>query len=88
MDATGKLTKLAQRQGQLAARRLDQFLRETRVIVDLALDEAQLQRDRDHPLLSAVVQVALDPPPLRITGRDDALTRGLQLDQPRVRHRL
>ena len=34
-----------------------------------------MERDRHEPLLGAVVQVALDPPPLGIAGRDDARAR-------------
>ena len=46
------------------------------------LDQAQLHRERDEPLLRAVVQVALEAPPLRVAGGDDALARRLQLGQP------
>ncbi len=38
----------------------------------------------DQPLLRAVVQVALEPPALRVTGGDDPLARGLQLGEPRL----
>ena len=37
------------------------------------LDQPELQGQCDQPLLSAVVQVALEPPPLGVAGRDDPL---------------
>ena len=49
---------------------------------DAALDHPQLERDGDEPLLRAVVEVALEPPPLRVAGGDDALARGAQLREP------
>ncbi len=56
-----------------------------RVVADAVLQQPQLQRDPDEPLLRAVVQVALQPPALGVAGRDDPLARRLQLDQPRLR---
>ena len=70
--------------GELAARRRDELLRRRRVAADVGLDQPQLQRERDEPLLRAVVQVALEPPALGVAGRDDALARGLQLGEPRL----
>ena len=68
-----------------AARELAQLLRATRASSSLArrasssavdgssrirfCEEPQLQRDRDEPLLRAVVQVALEPPALGVAGR-------------------
>jgi hypothetical protein len=43
------------------------------------LRRAQLQRQRDQPLLGAVVQVALDAAPGLVGGGDDAGARGRQL---------
>ena len=37
------------------------------------------ERERDQPLLRAVVEVALEPPPLVVAGRDDPRARGAQL---------
>ena len=42
-----------------------------------ALGGAQLQRERDEPLLRAVVEVPLDPAPLGVAGRDDPRPRPL-----------
>jgi hypothetical protein len=41
--------------------------------VDLALDHPQLQRHGHEPLLRPVVEVALEPPPFCVPGRDEAL---------------
>ena len=46
---------------------------------DGRLRRAQLQRERDEPLLGAVVQVALDAAPRLVGGGDDARARRLQL---------
>ena len=60
----------------------DELLRQRRVGADAALDHPQLERDGDEPLLRAVVEVALQPPPFRVAGGDDALARGAQLREP------
>ena len=83
VEAPSQLAELAQREGELVAARRHELLRR-RVGADVALQQAQLQRDRDEALLGAVVEVALEPPPLGVAGRDDALPRGLQLDHPRA----
>ena len=49
------------------------------------LQQPQLERERDEPLLGAVVEVALEPPALGVARRDDPLARGLQLGEPRRR---
>ena len=84
MDAAGELAQLRERVRELVARGRHELLR-GRVVADPVLEQPELQRDPDEPLLGAVVQVALEPPPLRVAGRDDPLARGLQLDQPRLR---
>ena len=43
------------------------------------LRSAYLERKREELLLSAVVQIALDPPPGRIGGGDDPRARGFEL---------
>jgi hypothetical protein len=40
--------------------------------VDLRLDLAQLQRQRNEPLLCAIVEVASEAAPLRVLDLDDA----------------
>ena len=48
----------------------------------LGLQQPQRHRDRDQPLLGAVVQVALDPAALGVGGVDQPRARRLELDQP------
>ena len=50
-----------------------------RIVADAVAEQAELQGDADEPLLRAVVQVALEPPPLVVAGGDDPLARVLQL---------
>ena len=73
MDAAGELTQLLERLRQLVAGGRDECLGRRRVAADVGLDQAELQREGDQPLLGAVVQVALEPPPFRVAGRDDPL---------------
>ena len=49
----------------------------------LLLEQAQLEREGDQPLLGAVVQVALQSLPLLLSGLDDPRTRSPQLLQAR-----
>ena len=48
-------------------------------LVEPRLGEPERQRERDEPLLRAVVQVALEPPALGVARLDDARTRAAQL---------
>ena len=55
-----------------------------RIGVELAPRHAELQRERDEPLLSAVVQVALQPAPLAHRHLDEPGPRRLELLDPRA----
>ena len=79
MDAASEGTHLPHRAGQLLDRRTDggveagapravPLLR----VLGAGQRQSELQGDGDQSLLGAVVQVALDPPPLGVRGRDDA----------------
>ena len=46
---------------------------------ELRLGEPERERQRDEPLLRAVVQVALEPPPLRVGRLDETRARPAQL---------
>jgi hypothetical protein len=46
---------------------------------DLRLGETDRQHERHQPLLGAVVEVSLDPPPRGVAGLDDATARGREL---------
>ena len=73
VEAARELAQLPERQGQLSARGRHQLLGRRRVAADVGLDQPQLQGEGDQPLLRAVVQVALEPAPLGVAGRDQAL---------------
>ena len=45
------------------------------------MDEAKVQEQCDEPLLSAVMEIALDFPPFDIARVDDACSRGSDLGQ-------
>ena len=64
---------------ELAAGRLEQPPGGRRVERELALGEAELQRERDEPLLGAVVQVALEPAALEHRDVDEPRARALEL---------
>ncbi len=60
----------------------EQLLGRVGVLAQLALGQAHGQRERDEPLLGAVVQVALEPAALGGPGLDDPGARGAQLLDP------
>ena len=73
VDAARQLPELLERVGQLVARGRRELLRLGGIAPDVGAEHPQLERERDEPLLGAVVQVALEPAPLGVAGRDDAL---------------
>ena len=50
----------------------------------MLLEQAELERERDQPLLGAVVEVALEPLALLLSGLDHAPARAPQLLEPRL----
>ena len=62
----------------------EQLLGRERVLVQLGAREPDVQRHRDQPLLGAVVQVALEPPPLLEPDLEHALARAAQLGDLRA----
>ena len=77
MDAAGELAQLVERELQLGAAGLERGHRGRR---GGRGRDPERERERDEPLLRAVVQVALDPA-ARLVGRlDDAHARRLELD--------
>ena len=82
MKAARDLAELLERRRDLAPRDCEALLR-VRVAVELLLEQAQLERERDQPLLCAVVQVALQPLALALAGLDDPRARPAQLLEPR-----
>ena len=80
MDAARELAQLGERGGQLALGRGHELLGGGGVAAaDAALGELELERERDEALLGAVVEVALEPPALRVARRDQPLARRAQL---------
>jgi hypothetical protein len=72
VNAVGDLSQLFEDAGQLLGhmRQLAFELPELRR--HRPLQRTQLEPERDEPLLGAVVQITLDPPPRLIGGGDDA----------------
>ena len=66
----------------LDVRLVDEFPGGVDVIGELRLGPAELHRQRDQPLLRAVVQVTLDPPPLRLGRVHHPLAADLELGHP------
>ena len=71
-------------QRELVARAGHERLGRCRVAADVGADQPQLHGERDEPLLRAVVQVALQPPPLGVAGGDDAAGATPAPRQPRL----
>jgi hypothetical protein len=55
---------------------------------ELGAGKTQREREADQPLLGTVVQVALQPPALGVTGGDDPRAGGTQVLQLRRQFRL
>ena len=68
MDAARELAQLAQRGGSSSRARSSRRAADVGVALQLALGQAELERQGDEPLLGAVVQVALEAAALE--GRD------------------
>ena len=79
MDPAGQLAQLVEALGELVLRLREQLAGGGRVLAQRRLDQAQVERDGDQPLLRAVVQVALQPPALGVAGLDDARAGGGEL---------
>ena len=79
MDAARELAQLVERGGELLACGFEHGVGGGRIGVELALGEAERERERDEPLLRAVVEVALEPAPGLVARLDDAGARRAQL---------
>ena len=79
MEPARELAQLLEPGVELAGGVLHQLGRLLPVLVELCLRDAEQQRRRDEPLLGAVVEVALEPPPLLVAGPDDPGSRRLQI---------
>ena len=82
MDAAREVAQLLQGEVRLLAGPAHQLDRARVTGLHALLRHPEVQRERHQPLLRAVVQVALDPPPLRVGGGDDPRARVLELGDP------
>ena len=78
MDSPGELPQLLERLLELPMRGLE-LAGSLGVTVQPRTKQPEPQRERDEPLLGAVVEVALESPARRVAGIDDARTRGAKL---------
>src|SRR3954467_12337474 len=83
MEAARDGAKLVERDSDLVSRLIET---RARVLIagDLLLEQAELERERDQPLLGTVVQVALQSLPLPLSCLDHASAGSLQLLQMRL----
>jgi len=72
VQAARDLAQLGERRRQLVAGARERCVRLLRVLVDQPVGDPDPDGERDEPLLGAVVEVALEPPPLGVAGGDDA----------------
>ena len=79
MDPPSQVAQLGQRQAGLVTGVLDQLDGLGVARLGATFGHAQRQGQRHEALLRAVVEVALDAPPLGVTGGDDARARVLEV---------
>jgi hypothetical protein len=79
VDAAGQLAQLGGGLRELLAEAVEERAGRLRVLGQPRAGHAHVERERDEPLLRAVVQVALDLAPRVVGGLDDARARGLEL---------
>src|SRR5262249_57551658 len=72
MEAAGELSYLLEDRLDLPRHPLEPLVGAPQFGRDRRLQGLKVEAERDQPLLGAVVQVALDPPPRLVAGRDDA----------------
>jgi hypothetical protein len=71
VDPAGELAQLLERTRELLLRGGDHLARPVGGLADLVLGDPKGEAERDEALLGAVVQVALQPPPLLHAGLHD-----------------
>jgi hypothetical protein len=70
VEPASDLAKLVERRGHLSSRLLDPLPRSS-IPSELFLEQAEVQRERDQPLLGPVVEVALQALTFTPRGLDD-----------------
>ena len=79
VDAARELAQLRERVRELLPGSGEDLVGAVGVVPQPRLREPQRERERDEPLLRAVVQVPLEPAALVVAGLDDPRARGAQL---------
>ena len=75
MDPARELAELFERLRKLVRGLAEETIRLLGVVLDARLREAEHERERDEPLLGAVMEVALEAAPLDVAGLDQAGAR-------------
>ena len=80
MNAPSQVSKLGQSLGQLLVGLAERAVRRLPPVpLQVLPQHAHSDQRGRQPLLGAVMQVSLQPPPLLVVGADDPLARGAQL---------
>ena len=79
MEAAREVAQLRQRLARLPIGGVDQLHRPVGALGQLPARQRERHRERDQPLLRAVVQVALEPSPLLVRRPDEPRPRLEQL---------
>ena len=88
VDAAREVAQLLEREVRLLPRAADQLGSLRVALLGTSLRHAQIEGERDEPLLGAVVEVALDAPPLAVGGGDDPRAGVLELRHAGGEHRV
>ena len=81
VDAARERAELLERAADLGVRLAEELVDRGVSSSDPAAGELEREPDPEQPLLGAVVEVALEPPPLGVSGLDDAGARGAHLGE-------
>src|SRR5215212_11107225 len=82
VDTAGDVAKLGERERDLVPR-LTEATGRVGVVTQAFLEQAEIEREGDQPLLGAVVKVALQALPFALAGLDHAGARTSELDEAR-----
>ena len=78
MDPAGELAQLVERRAQLGVGLAEQLGGAVGLGAERGSRELQREPEREQPLLGAVMQIALEPAALLVSGGDDPRARGAQ----------
>src|SRR5262245_9359678 len=83
MDTPGDVAELFERASDLSPRLIETSTR-LGIAAQPLLEQAELERERDQPLLCAVVEIAFQALPLFLARRKHACPRASELFEPRL----